>query len=561
MQHRFRLARASFLALSMLSACAAADPFSGSPATAARSAPSGVYGEFLAGRFAAAHAAPDIAADSFLRALATRADDSELLRHAFTASLMAGRAEAIQLARQLPDDPVAQLLLADQDLRAGNWQAAEQRYRALPSQGLTQVLQPLLLAWTQAGAGQTDAALGTLQPFVNSQRFRGVFALHAAMIADLGGKQEAAAKLYATAEAEMPPVNLRVGEILASWQIRSGQPVAAQRTLATLAANAPEMSIALPSLLAAGKNRPVNGAADGIAEAYLEFAAAMRSQDSADHGMLMLRLALDLRPGFTAARLMAAENLAADHTDAALQMLAAIPSEDPLSPVVRLRRATLIQQLGRTDEAMHELDRLAAANPGSPLPILAEGDILRSQQHFAAAIAAYSRAIDLVRQPGPNDWPVFYYRGIAYDRMREWDKAEADFRRALTLSPDQPAVLNYLGYTWADKGERLAEARQMIQKASEHRPNDGAITDSLGWVMLRQGDVAAAVKTLERAVEQEPEDATLNAHLGDAYWAAGRHLEAQYQWRRALTLNPAPEELAKLEAKLQTPAGTVMSGQ
>lgn len=546
----------------MLSACAAADPFSGTPSTsAARFVPSGVYGQFLSGRFAAARAAPDLAADDFLKALATRPDDTELLRHAFTASLMAGRSEAIQLARQLPDDAVAQLLLGDQEIRAGNWQAAEQRYRALPSQGLTQVLQPLLLAWTQAGAGQTEAALETLHPFVDSQRFRGVFALHAAMIADLGGKNEIAAKLYAIAETEMPPVNLRVGQILSSWQLRSGQPAEAQRTLATLAANAPEMSIALPNLLAAGKDRPVAGAADGIAEAYLEFAAAMRSQDSGDHGMLMVRLALDLRPDFTAARLMAAENLSADHTDAALQMLAAIPSHDPLILLVRLRRAAMIEQTGRTDDAMHELELLAAANPASPLPALAQGDILRSHQHFAEAIAAYSRAIGLVHKPGATDWPVFYYRGIAYDRMRQWDKAEADFRHALALSPDQPAVLNYLGYTWADKGERLAEARQMIQKASEHRPNDGAITDSLGWVMLRQGDITAAVKTLERAVEQEPEDSTLNAHLGDAYWAAGRHLEAQYQWRRALTLNPAPEELAKLEAKLQTPAGTKVSGQ
>jgi tetratricopeptide (TPR) repeat protein len=555
MQHLRTLGLGSLLALSLLSACAAAQQ--------GHYVPSGVFGDFLAGRFASAQSDPNIATDAFLKALAAKPDDPELLQQAFIASVMSGRSEAVQLAHQLPDNPVAQLLLADQDARSGNWAAAEQRFHALPQQGLTQLLQPLLVAWAQAGAGRTDAALATLRPFVEGQRFRGIFALHAGMIADLGGNQAEATRFYATAQAEMPQMNLRLAQILASWEARSGHPAAAQRTLAALADGSPDMTIAVPALEATSASRPVARATEGIAEAYLALGGALRAQDSHEYAMLMLRLALDLRPGLTAARLLAADLLSNDqHPEAALQMLASVPNSDPLGAVIRMRRVGIMMQTGRADDAMRELDRIAADYPDSPLPPIQRGDILRLKERYNEAIAAYTSGIAKLGQPATEDWPVFYDRGIAYEEAHQWNKAEADFRQALQLSPDQPYVLNYLGYSWADKGEHLAEARQMIQKAAERRPNDGAITDSFGWVMLRQGNVAAAVQLLERAVELEPEDPTINGHLGDAYSAAGRMLEAQYQWRRALTLNPGPDDTAKLEAKLQTPAAaSVVSGQ
>src|ERR1700733_13985358 len=192
MQHLRTFGLGSLLALSLLSACAAADPLASGPTPSQQASyvPSGVYGDFLAGRFASSQSDPNAATDSFLKALAANPSDPELLQQAFVASVLSGRSEAVQLAHQLPDNPVAQLLLADQDARTGNWAAAEQRFQALPKQGLTQLLQPLLVAWAQAGAGQTDAALGTLRPFVEGQRFRGIFALHAAIIADLGGNSQ-----------------------------------------------------------------------------------------------------------------------------------------------------------------------------------------------------------------------------------------------------------------------------------------------------------------------------------------------------------------------------------
>jgi len=528
-----------------------------------RDAPSPVFGEYLAGRFAMSQGDAQTAATQFLNALATRPDDTDLQQQAFVASLIAGRSEAIQLARALPDSQAAQLLLGQSAVRAGHWQAAEQRFQSLPRQGLTQLLQPLLVAWSQQGDGRTDAALATLRPFLDGQRFRGVYALHAAMIADQAGRTADAAKLYRQAQVDFGQTNLRLAQILASAQARRGHVGEAQRVLAGIAADAPDMAIALPALTAASMTPTVPRAVDGIAEAYLALAATLRSQDAGDFAMLVLRLALDLRPDFTAARLLAADILESQHhLENALQMLAPVANDDPLVSVVRLQRAALIERLGHTDEALHALQRIARDYPESPVPAMREGDLLRGKQRFPEAIGAYDRAIARIKAPTAHDWLAFYDRGICHERAHQWSKAEADFKHALALSPDQPFVLNYLGYSWADMGQNLTQARAMIDKAVQRRPNDGAIVDSLGWIMLRQGEVTEAVRTLERAVELDPEDASINGHLGDAYWAAGRKLEATYQWRRALIFNPEPEDAAKLEAKLQNGRpSTVVSGQ
>jgi len=564
MQHARSARRTLLLALTLLSACAAADPAPNRGATrAGPDAPSGVFADFLTGRFAMSQADAQSAATQFLRALASRPDDQELLQQAFIASLIAGRAEAVQLARQLPDSQAAQLLLGQTEVRAGRWQAAEQRFHTLPRQGLTQLLQPLLLAWSQQGEGSTDAALATLRPFLDGQRFRGVYALHAALIADQAGRAADAAKLYRQAQGELGGLNLRLAQIMASAEARRGHLGEAQRILATLAADAPEMGIAVEALTAATMAPAVPRPADGIAEAYLALAGTLRSQDSGDFAMLLLRLALDLRPDFTAARLLAADILEGQrHIENALHMLAAVPNNDPLIAPVRLQRAALTERLGQTEDAMHELQRIGRDYPDSPLPAMREGDLLRGKQRFPEAILAYDRAIARMKTPSAADWLAYYDRGICHERSRQWSKAEADFKHALTLSPDQPFVLNYLGYSWADMGQNLAQAREMIEKAVQRRPNDGAIVDSLGWVMLRQGDTAAAVRVLERAVELDPQDPSINGHLGDAYWAAGRKLEATYQWRRALLFNPEPDDVAKLEAKLQGEhQPTVVSGQ
>jgi tetratricopeptide (TPR) repeat protein len=560
MKHVRAARRSVLLALTLLSACAASEP---SSQNQAGQVPDGVIGNFLAGRLAMAEGDSTTAANDLLRAVAQNPGNPDLTQQAFIATLDAGRPEAVALARQLPNNQIAHFVLADVDIKAGRWKAAEQRFRDLPRQGLTQLMQPLLVAWAQQGDGRTDTALSTLRPYIDNPRFRGLFALQAALIADIGRRPSEAAKLYRITEGSMAAPNLRLAQILASWQARSGQAGEAQRFLAALPVAAPDLSIVMPGLIANVTTPPVPRAIDGVAETYFTFAALLRSQDANDLSLLMTRLALGLRPDFTAARLLAADVLANQkHLQAALTMLNAVPSSDPVIAVVRLRQAALVDRLGRSEDAMHDLERMARDYPDSPLPYVQLGDILRGKSRFLDAVAAYDKAIAKIQNPQESDWIVFYGRGVAEERAHQWPKAKADFERALQLSPNQPFVLNYLGYSMADRRHNLDDARKMIQAAAERRPNDGAITDSLGWVMLRQGHNQDAVRTLERAVELEPEDATINAHLGDAYQAVGRTVEAGYQWRRALTLNPTPDDAAALQVKLNAEqTSEVVSGK
>src|ERR1700712_1940204 len=243
MQHARAVRRFVLLALTLLSACAASEPTGDSDSGPI---PAGVIGSFLAGRFALAEGDSATAANDLLKAAAQSPNDPELTLQAFIACLNAGRPEAVKLARQLPDSQVAQLVLADVDIRAGRWQDAETRFHALPRQGMTQLLQPLLVAWAQQGDGRTDTALSTLRPYVEDPRFRTLFALQAAMIADLGNRTEAAAALYRAVQSNMTEPNLRLAQILASWQARNGQPAEAQKTLAALPVGAPDLSIAMP---------------------------------------------------------------------------------------------------------------------------------------------------------------------------------------------------------------------------------------------------------------------------------------------------------------------------
>ena len=555
MQHGRSIRRSLLLALTLLSACAASNPLPHAPVAAAEASQDGdtaLAGSFLAGRFAAVENDLDLAASQFLRALAIDPDSTELRQQAFLACLMVGRPEAVELAQNQPDNQTAQLLLANHDALRGNWEAAETRYAALPRQGLTQLLQPLLVAWAQQGAGRTDTALATLRPFVEGQRSRFIYALHGALIADLAGRTAEAARLYRIAQAEYGAPTVELARLVASWQARQGHPAEAAETLKAASDLNPQIAIALPALQANVGNRVIRRPTDGLAEAYLVLAAALRQQDAAELSTLMLRLALDLRPDDTSARLLGADILeTARHPDMALRMLEPVAAEDPVIAIVRLRRAELTEETGHAEDALHQLEQIAQDYPNHPGPYIAQGDILRATHRYTDAASAYDKAVALVGKPDRQDWALFYDRGIALDRSKEWARAESDFMTALSLFPDQPFVLNYIGYSWTEQGRNLDRARQMIERAVEQRPNDGAIVDSLGWVMLRQGDTAGAVKALEHAVELLPEQADINGHLGDAYWAAGRRQEALFQWRRALNLNPEPEDIPKLEAKLR----------
>jgi Flp pilus assembly protein TadD len=205
----------------------------------------------------------------------------------------------------------------------------------------------------------------------------------------------------------------------------------------------------------------------------------------------------------------------------------------------------------RKEQAFELLESQAAAEPERIQALVQLGNLLRGDEQYDRAERAYTRAVERLGTPERDNWTLVYARGIVHERIKQWPQAEADFFKALELEPEQPLVLNYLGYSWVDKGVRLDEARGMLDRAVAARPNDGYIVDSMGWVHYRLGEYAQAVASLERAVELEPGDPVINDHLGDAYWRVGRQREARYQWRTVLALAPEPDLKARIETKLQ----------
>ncbi len=546
--------RLPLLAVALLSACAAGGGDGAGLRIGGGPPVSGAFGAYLAGRFAAAETDTTVAADNLLQALRVDPDQPELRTRAFLAALMDGRSDALRLARQLPDNVIANLLLAGSDVQGGRWERAEQRLRQLNRAGPIQVLQPTLLAWALLGRGQPDAALAMLRPLTDNNRLRALKALHGALIADVAGRQREAGRLIHLALADQPEPTQRLATLAAGVLARAGQAAEAQRLLDGVGQGGDDgaLVVAEPNRRALLAARGVATPTDGMAEAYVALAADLRAQAQPDLAMVLAQLALRLRPGFAPALILSADVLAEQsHEDAALRALDAIASDDPLAGVVALRRAAVLDKLNRAEEGVALLRRLAEAYPAQPQPMARLGELLRRQERYAEAAAAYDQAVRRTGTLRSRDWPLLYARGIARERSDNWAGAEADLLRALDLAPEQPLVLNYLGYSWAEQNKNLDRAKAMPLRATELRPQDGNIADSLGWVLFRLGDLRGAVTWLEKAVLLEPRNSVINDHLGDAYWASGRQREGRFQWRRALTTEPEAPEIPKIEAKLR----------
>jgi tetratricopeptide (TPR) repeat protein len=512
------------------------------------------FGAFLTARFAASRGNMDQAASQILTALDSDPGNPELQKDAFGLALLAGRPEADQLALHLPHNPIAQLVLADAHARAGEWERAELAYAELPHETLMDSLRPLLLAWSQQAQGHTDQALETLQAAIDSGHMSAFYTLHAALVADVARRDGLADRLYGELQKSITEPNVRLAQILASWAARSGRASDARALITKLAGDSPDMQMVIPGMLASLDHAPIGDAKAGIAESYTGMAGAVRSERGAgETSPLLLQLALRLQPNMTEALLVSADDEGShNHYAAAAAALGRVSPSDPLSPVVKLRRAAYLARAGQSAEAQTLLEGLIAEFPNQAEPYARLGDIAAQDRHFADAVGYYSQAVTRTPHPTKSDWGLFYARGGAYERVHDWPRAEADMKQVLTLSPDQPAALNFLGYSWAEQGRNLDQARDMIQKALDQRPNDGAIIDSLGWVTLRMGDTHRAVHLLERAAELSPDDPAITGHLGDAYWELGRHVEAEDQWRRALVLNPDPDDAARIEARLKS---------
>ncbi|HBN31333.1 MAG TPA: hypothetical protein DD416_08955, partial [Rhodobacteraceae bacterium] len=317
--------------------------------------------------------------------------------------------------------------------------------------------------------------------------------------------------------------------------------------------------------LNAGETLPisqVSNPVEGAAEVFFTLASVLSGEDNDRFGLIYARLSEYLRPTSVESLLMVADMLSAQKQfDLAVESLNKVPSSHPEFYTAEIGRSEALQAAGKAEAAIEVLRGLTKTHKTIPTVFTSLGDALRRESRFPEATEAYNGAIALLPDVQPNHWFLYYARGITLEREGKWDAAEADFRFALKLSPDQPLVLNYLGYGMVEKNINLEEAQQMIETAVAKQPNDGYITDSLGWVLYRVGKFAEAVSPLEKAIELMPVDPIINDHLGDAYWMVGRKLEAAFQWRRALSFEPEEADAARIRLKLEIGLDAVMNSE
>ncbi|MGD9616461.1 MAG: tetratricopeptide repeat protein [Alphaproteobacteria bacterium] len=535
----------------------AAKPAAGKPAAASPR----LYGEYLAGRQAQHRRDFINAAKFYEKALASDPDSPELISRTFLMQVFAGNLDrAAPLARRElkrdPSDAVAHLVMVVDRLKSGDAAGAIKAAAALPSDGVHRFVAPSALAWTRMASGDLAGAETALQGLDKFNGFEPLKVFQLALLYDYAGKPDKARQFYEKAVGANEQLNWRVTDIVANFEERQGRGEQARALYDRFVRqnSTSDLATAVAAIRAAGPAKPpVGSAADGLAAAMFDLASVLNQPETIDLALLYDRVALALRPQFPLAQLLLSDILSAQKKpEESLAVLREIAKESPYYWSAQLRAAVNLDTLERTDEAVAQLRTMAAENPNSIGALVTLGDILRSKKRFAEAADVYDEAIRRTETAGlPEKWTLLYDRGVARERSGQWEKAEADLLKALELKPDQPMVLNYLGYSWVDRGEHLDRGMKMIEKAVELRPDDGYIVDSLGWAHYRMGDYEAAVEKLEKAIELVPEDPTINDHLGDAYWRTGRLSEARYQWRRALQFGPQENEIKPIEAKIE----------
>ena len=516
-------------------------------------------GSYLAARHASVERDATNAAAFYRSALRSDPKNNELLDRAFISSLAEGNIEeAVKLAdRVLAIDKtnrVARLVVGVRDLKMKKYAAAQTNINQSVRGPITDLVATLLAAWATTGAGDSKAAIASIDKLAGPEWYPIFKDLHAGMILDFANKPKDAGARFERAY-KLDESALRVADAYARWLSRNQGDEAALTVYEDFnkkLARHPLVLEGIKETKAGKKLAPlVDSVQAGAAEALYGIGASLTRRGGEDLALVYLQLSLYLAPNHSLALLSLADLYESVKKPAmAITIYEKVPANSPLKRNAQIQQATDLDAADRSDEAIKILKQVTADDPKDLEAIMALGNIERGKKKFAECAQTYTQGIDALPAVEKSSWVYFYFRGICMERSKQWAKAEADMKKALELQPEQPHVLNYLGYSWIDQGINLDAAMKMIKRAVDQRPDDGYIVDSLGWAYYRTGNYDEAVKTLERAIDLKPEDPTINDHLGDAYWRIGRTLEANFQWAHARDLKPEADELPKIEAKI-----------
>ena len=517
-------------------------------------------GSYLAARHASVERDASSAAAFYRSALRTDPKNNELLDRAFISSLADGDIdEAVKLADRIltidKSNRVARLVVGVRDLKQKKYATAQININQSIRGPITDLVATLLSGWASYGAGDTKTAVANIDKLTGPEWYPIFKDMHSGMILELAGKEKDAGTRLERAY-KLDDSMLRVADAYARWLSRGKDAAAAAAVYEAFDKKLPRHPLVQEGLRETRAGKKLSPLVDspqaGAAEALYGIGATLTRRGGEDLALVYLQLSLYLAPNHSLALLSLADLYeTVKKPQMAIKVYERMPAGSPLKRNAQIQLATNLDTAERSDEAIKILKGVTAEDPRDIEAVMALGNVERGRKKFADCAQTYGQAID-VMPPGNEKgaWVTYYYRGICEERSKQWSKAEADMRKALELQPEQPHVLNYLGYSWIDQGINLDEGMKMIRRAVDQRPDDGYIVDSLGWAFFRIGNYEDAVKNLERAIDLKPEDPTINDHLGDAYWRIGRTLEAKFQWAHARDLKPEAEELPKIEAKI-----------
>ena len=526
-------------------------------------------GNFLAGREALADMRTEDAARYFNDAAIGDWDNPILVERSFLAYAANGQIpESARVARHLlelgaPND-LATLVLGVEALKDRRYPAAAQLLQNAGGDTYAGIAGSVLRAWALTAENKLDEA-NKLLDGVGQGGLEDFLGFHRALMADVAGRTTEALELGKKAY-DADPYVARIVEAYTSILGNAGRFDEAEAVLADYASKG--LSHPLVEAVKARidlKQRPGVFAPDvqaGAAELFHSIGVATAREGTGDVAAVFLQLGMYLDPDADIIDLVYAQILdSVGQHEAANAIYDRLPGNSPLKPMATVRVAENLDALGDPEEAMRRLGNIVTTNPDDLEALSVLGDLQRAAKKYAEATETYTKALGVSGGESPADWRLYYVRGISFERDKQWPKAEADFQKALKLNPDQPQVLNYLGYSLVDQGRKLDEALGMIKRAVLMRPDNGAILDSLGWAYYRLGRYQDSLLPMEQASLRMAVDATVTDHLGDVYWAVGRKREAEYQWRRALSYGPDDKLAARLRLKLEKGLDAVLAAE
>ena len=489
------------------------------------------------------------AIDFLNKALKEDPENRKLQSEMFTLLLVEGRIdEAYPYAlKELEADPnslLASLAVITYHASKNDFATASEQLEKHPLKEDNAFLHPLMEVWIRAGVNDKEKALASLEK-INQEGLEALYFFHSALLYDMWGEEDQAQSRYEALLAEPGGLSLRAAQAYGNFLLRQGEMRKFQALVEAYRKGAKTYPLVDENFFTAGSDqvgkkipKSVPDAKAGMAEAFFDVSGSLLDKGNPEVSLFFTRFSLILDPSLSLSRFLLGELYERqERYDEALKLYGAEKENSETYFVSQVRMANIYAERGDLKKAEKNLRSLAEKRPDLSFPWVELGNIFVKNKKFDQAVFAFSEAIN--RLPLPNvrsHWSLYYSRGASYERNKQWELAEQDLLQALVLSPDQPLALNYLGYSWIERGKNIEKAKEMLERAAFMAPREGFIADSLGWAYYLTKDYAKAVSILENAVSLDPGSGVINNHLGDAYWRVGRKREARFQWTKALSV-------------------------